>query len=724
MITKEIILQHTTQEEIIKHYVPKFNPNKKQNYQSPFTDKDEKPSLDIYYENNKIKFKSHNTGNQGDIWQFVADVHKLDCKKDFQKVLHQIIQNHNLQLNGNSVKTVKPLQIEYQSYNSNFIAFWKQFDIHENTLLKYEVKQIKSLEYSTSDGRFLSFKYSDNNQLSVGYLVNDNIKTYIPELPVAFNNDLSFRGQKKTFGYKNQRNNDIFGLKQLPQPPIDVIIFTAGEKDCLSANSHGFNAISLQSENQLPNEDLIKNLKSKCTNLLCCYDNDEAGKRASKKLYDTFGIPNIDLPADCKDLAIYFQKNTHNSFKALVDLTIKKTSENQELEANTKSITVFHQAENFLHSKYKFRYNTIKHTYEQSNKYDIDYKDINIDSLYIQMQKNAIKFSLNNVKSLLKSGFCSEYDPFKYYFENLKPWKNDEHDYIQDLATYIKTDDDILFVNHFKKWLVRSVKCALINGYYNKQALILVSQSQNHGKSSFLNFLCPPSLGEYLTSTVNPNDKDGLIALGTNFLINLDELKQLSKSDINILKSWISLPSVKVRLPYADKASVINRVASFCGSTNMAEFLSDETGSVRWLCFNILDINHDYNNYITGVKKVNIDDVWSQAYSLYLSGYECELNKEEIESNEVRNSQFRQLPAEFELLPSLVDKPTKNTDDNFHTATEIYSYLQTWTNIKLNPINIGKSLKFNGFERVKNNKRDIWGYHIIKNKEVLTPSVF
>jgi len=53
----------------------------------------------------------------------------------------------------------------------------------------------------------------------------------------------------------------------------------------------------------------------------------------------------------------------------------------------------------------------------------------------------------------------------------------------------------------------------------------------------------------------------------------------------------------------------------------MSEFLTDSTGSVRWLCFKIHSINHDYNNYITGVQEVNIDDGWSQAYALYRAGY-------------------------------------------------------------------------------------------------------
>ena len=75
--------------------------------------------------------------------------------------------------------------------------------------------------------------------------------------------------------------------------------------------------------------------------------------------------------------------------------------------------------------------------------------------------------------------------------------------------------------------------------------------------------------------------------------------KQLSKKDINHLKSVMSKDEIKTRLPYDKRASVLKRRCSFVGSTNNEEFLSDETGNVRWICFAINSINWDYSNNIT-----------------------------------------------------------------------------------------------------------------------------
>lgn len=712
MITKEILLKATNEESIIRFYVPEFSPGKEKNYHSPFGGKDSNPSLHFYRDGQQWKFKSHNTGHQGDIFQFVADIEKIDCKKDFVKVLEAINKNLSLGLNGK-----KEVDIVYQQLSKNFLAYWKQFGVDEATLHKFNIRQVKHLAFTNASGKSYSFNYEQLNQLVTCYNISGRLKIYVPEIPPVFNNDLNFRGQKKSFGFKSQSSSDIFGLDQLPPPPLEYIIFTAGEKDCLSANAHGFNAISLQSENQLPQEDLLKKLKAKATHLLCCYDNDPPGLAASEKLQKTFGINPIKLPDDCKDLAIFFSKYKANDFKKLITEAIQKVklTEKQRKEKQ-EGKTVFHMAEDYLSAKYNFRFNSIKHTFEFSLLDQFDFKQINENSLFIELNKAGIKISLNNLKALLKSDFCPQYNPLVYYFENLKEWNDNEPDYITKLAGYVQADDWKIFADAFKKWLVRCVKCALIDGYYNKQALILVDTAQNAGKTSFLRFLCPPALKDYIAENIQPDQKDSLIALATNFLINLDELKQLSKSDINLLKSWISQDKVNVRLPYESRAQVVMRVCSFVGSTNMNEFLADETGSVRWLCFRVGKINHAYSNYITGEQEINIDDVWSQAYSLYKSGFKCELSADDIKQNEERNSEFKQLSPEFEILQNFVAPYAEKNGGEFMTSTEVHGYIQPHTMTKLNPIMVGRALNHFKFEKVKHPQKQVYGYFVRRLK--------
>jgi predicted P-loop ATPase len=713
MITKEELLTKTTEEQIIKFYVPEFNSKNTKNYRSIFTDKDDNPSLNFYKEGNIWKFKSHNSDHQGDVFQLVAYIEGFECKSEFTKVLQRINENLNLGLNSNFSKNVK---LEAQPYSNLFIKYWKQFGVKEDYLIKYKVQQVLAHEFITAKGKRCKFDYNKLNQIAVCYKINERIKIYLPEIDENFTDQIGFKPQKKNFGFKDQTNADVFGLDQLPSGKLDYIIIAAGEKDCLVANSHDFPAISLQSENQLPQSALIEFLKKKTNNILCCYDNDEPGKNASAKLQKTFGILPIHLPEAIKDTAIYFKKFSTEDFKNLISSTIQQTEliEKQK-KIETTGKTIFHQTEEYLNAFYHFRYNTIKQEIEYSTIGKYDFKPINENSLYLELQKKGIKISQNNLIAILKSDFIPTYNPLQYYFTNLKEWKEGDQDYILELANHVKATEQEQFNTQLKKWLCRTVACALDDNLYNKQAFILVHAQQNSGKSSFCRFLCPPSLSDYIAEDIT-DDKDSRILLCKNFLINLDELSSLARKEINSLKALFSKDKINERLPYDRKNSIISRVCSFIGSTNMAEFLTDETGSVRWLCFNIEFINWDYR------KNINIDDVWSQAYFLWKNGnFNYNMTTKEIEENEKRNSSFQVLSTEAELIPKFFDLPSSELDvySEFMTSTDVLLLMQNKVNVRLNKISIGKALLQNGFKRIKDNKSQRYGYYVVKNLNTL-----
>jgi predicted P-loop ATPase len=273
----------------------------------------------------------------------------------------------------------------------------------------------------------------------------------------------------------------------------------------------------------------------------------------------------------------------------------------------------------------------------------------------------------------------------------------------------VKPDVRERFDLHFKKWLVRVVKCALVDSYFNKQAFILFHDKQNSGKSTFCRFLCPPNLENYIAENLSI-DKDSRILLTKNLLINLDELSTLSKVEINSLKSLFSKDKINDRLPYDRKNSIIPRRASFIGSTNQAEFLNDESGSVRWLCFVIESIDWTYK------EKIDIDAVWAQAFYLFKSNFVCDLNPAEIKENNEYNKQFQITTPEFELVNKYFSPGTKDAKDCFMTATDILVHITEQTNgkVKLNSNNIGKALKMHSFARIMKYPEQNYGYYVFK----------
>src|SRR5690606_25827298 len=166
------------------------------------------------------------------------------------------------------------------------------------------------------------------------------------------------------------------------------------------------------------------------------------------------------------------------------------------------------------------------------------------------------------------------------------------------------------------------------------------------GKSTWGRFLCPPALSKYYAEDMT-TDKDARILLTRNFLINLDELSILAKTEINALKAYFSKTMINARLLYHRRKSTLYRTCSFIGSTNRATFLNDETGSVRWLCFELRGkIDFAYS------RNVDIDKLWAQAYHLAFidENFNPELTLSDISQNESRNKVYRESSMEEELI--------------------------------------------------------------------------
>ena len=368
---------------------------------------------------------------------------------------------------------------------------------------------------------------------------------------------------------------------------------------------------------------------------------------------------------------------------------------------NPKKKTIYDYMEEYLFEKYDIRYNEISQDFQISLRGSKNWEELQMNSILIELAKSNIEVSPNKLEIFLKSYVVPHFNPIATYFKGLKNW--DGQDYISKLCSYVPVQDPNIFTYHFRKWLVRTIRCALEESYFNKQCLVLVHNQQNSGKSTWCRFLCPPPLSNYIAEDIS-NDKDARIQLTRNFIINLDELSMLNKKDINSLKAYFSKTFINERLPYDRKNSTLSRTCSFIGSTNQANFLSDETGSVRWLCFKLLrKIDFNYS------KEIDIDKVWSQAYHLAYTDphFTPELTLKDIEENEERNREFRQLSTEEELITKYFERSEEI--NQFYTSSEILAKLAC-LNIRLNVVLIGRAMNALNFKRVKHPKRQVYGY--------------
>lgn len=370
--------------------------------------------------------------------------------------------------------------------------------------------------------------------------------------------------------------------------------------------------------------------------------------------------------------------------------------------SSTVSNTIFDKITKYINTKYRIRFNVISLDYEINLIDQSLWESLNLYSLLIELNKNGIEVNYNKLEIFIKSNLIERYNPIREFFLELPKWDT-KVDHIENLASYVTTNDNNAFAYHFKKWFVRAVICAMEKDKINKHCLVLANGDQHSGKSTYIQNLIPKKLSSYIAEDIGM-DKDSRIKMCKNLIINLEELSVIGRTEVNFLKSLISKVFINERLPYERRAENLPRICSFIGSTNMVDFLTDETGSVRWIIFDVIGrIDFDYS------KKVDIDKVWSQAYYLaYLDKqFEPELTQQDIIENELRNERYTSLTIEQEMVLKYFEK---SDDLNcFNTPTDIMTKLLP-LGLKLSREKIGKALSGYRFKRIKHPKKQVYGY--------------
>ncbi|MBL7909523.1 MAG: virulence-associated E family protein [Bacteroidia bacterium] len=372
----------------------------------------------------------------------------------------------------------------------------------------------------------------------------------------------------------------------------------------------------------------------------------------------------------------------------------------------------------YMLQTWDFRYNIVRNEIEYKIKAEKDFKFLNDSDVYVHLRENNIYFKEKDFKEILKSSIVESYNPILKYFEKLPAWDL-KTDHIEKLISYINYPAAPMDIKvHFKKWIVRTVKCAVDDKYFNKQIFVLIGK-QNDGKSTFVRFLVPKQLESYYAENPDFKTKDGEISLMQNFIINMDELANIGKEDTDRLKTYISKVNVNIRRPYASNSKTEPRRASFMGTTNNDEFLTDHTGNVRWLNFKIEGINFSYS------QDIDINKVWAQAFHLYKNNFNSDLTKQELNEVETNNEEFKIQTLEMQIIKEYFIKPNEQNAEKikFMTATDILNYLETINQRyrNLNIHKIGSAMISLGFKkesrRKEKNSPPVKGYWLYLNTE-------
>ena len=277
-----------------------------------------------------------------------------------------------------------------------------------------------------------------------------------------------------------------------------------------------------------------------------------------------------------------------------------------------------------------------------------------------------------------------------------------DRDYIRELAQTVRVkggeQEQKLWHFYLKKWLVGMVASWLSDDVVNNVILVLIGE-QGAYKTTWFNYLLPPPLKQYFYTKTNANrmSKDDILTLAQYALVCCEELDTMRPAELNQLKAAVTMPSIDERAAYAHYHEHRKHIASFCGTGNNTQFLSDSTGNRRWLPFEVESIVSPRDH------PFHYEGIYSQALALYKSGFQYWFTKEEIQELNRHNKQFETPRLEHELVDLYFRKPTDSELGEFISVARALQLISNGISQKLSAVNVGRAFSDLGFKRVRTN---------------------
>ena len=357
----------------------------------------------------------------------------------------------------------------------------------------------------------------------------------------------------------------------------------------------------------------------------------------------------------------------------------------------------------------------------------------------------GVHITAREIITVLNAGhsYIPHVHPLREYILSLRPYTPDQPDWIDMVASQVRVKDnaesgisednlnniplantasgegnhptpsyttlynttpsaDALWRACFKKWFVAMVASWMRDDIVNHQVLVLIGR-QGIYKTTWLERLIPSHLRDYCCKLANATQlsKDDRLRIAEFGLINLDELDAMTPRELNAMKSVITASDINERVAYGYTKERRMRLASFCGSSNRREFLTDITGNRRWMPFEVETIQNPF--YTT----LPYDLMYAQAWALVNDPtYSYWLELDEIAVLEEHNETFRAQDSEEQLLPILFDIPAEGKGE-FMTTAQISERLVTFGNIRkpMSVSRLGTLLGAAGYKSVTRGSR-------------------
>ena len=354
----------------------------------------------------------------------------------------------------------------------------------------------------------------------------------------------------------------------------------------------------------------------------------------------------------------------------------------QQAEKEPKQQRMMQRLSRYLKLHYAFRYNLLTertecarlNTEKADESHLLTYTPVDsriLNGIALSAIENGVECWDRDIKRYVESDHVQAYHPFELYFRNLPAW--DGKDRITELARRVSDKD--VWVRAFHRWMLAVTAQWTGSGNRgrraNSVAPLLVSTTQGLGKSTFCRMLLPQELRDYFTESFDlTNASSAENKLASYGLINLDEFDRLSVSRMPQLKNLMQMEDLRVRRAYRRSAESLPRIASFIGTSNRRDLLTDLSGSRRFIC---VEVEHA----IDCTTSIDHAQLYAQLLHELNSGERCWFSKaEEAEIQAANRPFYRITPAEELISSCFAFAEAGEQGARLMSAADIYAILK------------------------------------------------
>lgn len=218
------------------------------------------------------------------------------------------------------------------------------------------------------------------------------------------------------------------------------------------------------------------------------------------------------------------------------------------------------------------------------------------------------------------------YHPIKEYLDHLPEW--DGIDRVETLLIdYFNATDNSYTRAVTRKMMVAAV-ARIVHPGTKFDSVLILNGPQGIGKSTFFAKLAGDWFSDSLTLT-DMKDKAGPEKLQGYWILELGELAGMRKTDVEVVKSFISRSDDKYRASYGVNVESHPRQCIIVGSTNAESgFLRDITGNRR---FWPVRISGDGKRKAWQMSIYDVEQIWAETLVLYAKGEKLYLEGSDVE---------------------------------------------------------------------------------------------